>query len=450
MKIRRLLIALTLLAGGMAAFTCAQDETFPASFSHFQFNFFNPGGRATAMGGAFIAQGNDATGSETNPAGLLFIPKPMLFGEYRYFRHAATRAFTATDTEIVNKTFVDTVNSPTFLSFVYPTGKWAFAVYRQELANFVANFANEDFFVPGTGHENWIINRQSIFLDFKLVNYGFTVARRLHETFAVGFSVRAAQLDFSSHELVNLDRERERPAGFPDLQANTDPPDGIGRYVLLDDSDMQVSFVAGFQWKPNDIVSLAGVYRYGETHKLKTVFYDNVIQTNLPPDQRVLRKEYDAFEINVPDRFGFGTSITPNDKWTFNLDMVRVQYTDLNEQFLDVLSPDVRQYFGWENGTEIRAGAEYLVPIGTTNSIAFRGGYYRAPDPTIHYLGGADTTPGHIGLDFLILFPPLGTVHHGTFGLGFVIHRNFQVDLAGDLSKDKDYFALSLMYNFGS
>jgi hypothetical protein len=180
------------------------------------------------------------------------------------------------------------------------------------------------------------------------------------------------------------------------------------------------------------------------------VFFDNTIRTDLPPDQRVMRKEYENFEINVPDRLGFGVSVTPNDKLTFSVDVVELFMTDLNDQFLDVLSPSVRQYFGWENGTEVRAGAEYLVPIGTANSISFRVGYYAAPDPTIHYLGGADTSPGTIGYTFPILFPALGTVHHGTFGLGFVLFRNFQVDVAGDLSKDKDYFALSLMYNFGS
>lgn len=448
-KLRFCVLAGLLLLALMPAVS-GQDELFPANLSHFQFNFLNPGGRSTAMGGAFIAQGNDATGSETNPAGLLFIPKPMLFAEYRYFRHTVSRPYSATDTEIVNRTFTDPIHSPTFLSVVYPKGKWAFAFYRQELANFTARYANADMMLPGTQNQNYIVNRQSIFLDFNLVNYGFTLARRLHETLAAGISVRAAHMDFQMQETVNLDRGRETPPFFPRLNINTDPPDGVGNFAMMDDDDWKISYVIGVQYKPNDYISLAGVYRSGEEHKLQAVFFDNVLKTNVPPDQRSLRKAYEEFRIDVPVRIGFGLSLTPHDRWAVNFDAVHIRYADLNSQFLELLQASQRQYFGWENGTEYRAGAEYVLPVGKANSVAFRAGYYSTPDPSIHYLGGADTAPGTVGYINPILFPAVGTVHHATFGLGLVMFKNFQLDLAGDLSKDKDYFVISAMYNFGS
>jgi long-subunit fatty acid transport protein len=441
-------LALALLMGVLAFAQASNDQATPTSISAFRFNFINPGARATAMGGAFIAQGNDATGSETNPAGLLFIPKPTLHGEYRYFRYTADRAVDASDTEVIRHKFVDSVNSPTFFSLVYPYKGWAFAFYRQELANFEANYSNASFLIPNPPPDTivWLLNRQSVHLDFNLVNYGFSVAKRLHETFAVGFSVRAAQMNLQGHELADL----SQPPPLVELQVSANDGGSIGRYMMVDDSDWKVSFVAGFQYKPNDYFSLGAVYRYGEKHKVQAVFNDNLQVFNYNTgnyDQLV--QTYDNFEINVPDRFGVGVSITPTDRWTFNLDYVRINYEDLNDQFLAVLtnsaSPDANRYFGWENGNEFHVGGEYLIPIGTANSIALRAGYYAAPDPSIHYLGGADTGPA---LLYETTFPKLGVDHHATFGVGFVLYGHFQLDLAGDLARDRDNFAVSAMYNF--
>ena len=39
-------------------------------FRTFRFNFVNPGGRALAMGGAFVGIADDATAAAANPAGL--------------------------------------------------------------------------------------------------------------------------------------------------------------------------------------------------------------------------------------------------------------------------------------------------------------------------------------------------------------------------------------------
>lgn len=419
-----------------------QDEYFPAGINHFRFNFINPGARATAMGQAFIAQGNDATGSETNPAGLLFIQKPMLFAEYRHFRYYATRPYSATETELVEAKFRTTVNSPTFISYVHPLKKWAFAVYRQELANFESAFSNEDFVVPGTNNEGFVVNRQAIDMRFKLVNYGFSVARRLHETFAVGFSLRFANLKFQGDELVDLDPERPVPPYFPDLNIYTNAPDKIGSFIAADDSDWKVSFVAGFQFKPNDKISVAAVYRYGEKHRIAAVFFDDVyLPGNIP-----LRREYPEFEIHVPDRFGVGVSLTPTDRWTINFDVLRIFYANLNEQFLQLLTPEARSAYGWSNGNSYRLGGEYSIPVGRTGSVSFRGGYYSAPDPSIHYKGGsANSIISVIGP---LLFPPLGTDHHFTFGGGAVFGNHFQLDVAGDLADQEKSLAISFMVNF--
>jgi opacity protein-like surface antigen len=436
-----------MLLAASAQAQSSTDEALPTSLSSFRFNFINPGARATAMGGAFIAQGNDATGSETNPAGLIFIPKPTVHGEYRYFRYYADRAVDATDEAVIGQQFEDSVNSFTFLSFVYPYKSWAFAVYRQELANFEANYSNEAFLIPNDlpGPTNiWVLNRVSSHLNFNLDNYGFSVAKRLHETFAAGFSVRAARLALDGNDLSDM----TQPPPQLDPQVSTNDGSTIGRFMIADDDSWAVSFVAGVQYKPNDYFSVGAVYRYGETHKIHTVFNDNLHLFDYNTGNYIeLQQDYPEFEINVPDRFGVGVSITPTDRWAFNFDYVRIMYTDLNDQFLEVLSGagTSDQYFGWEDGDEYHVGAEYLIPMGRTNSVALRAGYYQSADPSIHYLGGADAAHDIL---FGTTFPEMGVDHHATFGAGFVLFGHLQIDVAGDLARDQDSFAISAMYNF--
>ena len=428
-----------------------RDITTPASLSHFRFSFINPGARASAMGGAFIAQGNDATGSETNPAGLLFIPRPMLFAEYRHYRYRSDREYTATADQVINRVFVDQVDSPAFLSYVHPGRNWAFAIYRQELANFRAGYERDSFLLPDPppgGDILWVMNRQPLNLDCRLTNYGLSLARRLTPEFSLGASVRLAHLSFEADERADYNR----PPPQISLSRVSAPPDGIGQILSMDDDSWRVSYVVGLQYKPNDWLSLGMVYRYGERHRLKAVFSDNI--SILDPAQGWVsqRKVYDRFEIAVPDRIGAGISLTPTDRLTVNADYVRVTYSDLNAQFRRVLqdthtdSTDPSSLFGWKNGDELRAGLEYTIPLGVTDSISLRGGYYRAPDPSIHYRGGGDPAQDRL---YRLSFPALGAAHHATFGLGAVLRRNLQIDLAADLGRDRNNFSVSLMYNFG-
>ncbi len=443
-----LLILLFLLL--FPVFNFAQDALFPSMISNFRFNFINPGGRATGMGGAFIAVANDATASETNPAGLIFIPRPMVFTEYRRIKYTFDRLYSADEEKIYNKHFTKWVNSPTFLSFVYPKNSWAIAIYRQELANFKIFLNNEDMILPNTNHSAWLLNRKKIYLDFHLTNYGFSFAKKFHETFAVGFSVRAAHLDFNSIETVNLDPNREVPPGFVDTIyiLRTTTPDFIGIMTDINDEDWKLSYVVGCQWRPIDKISIGVVYRYGAKHHIKTTFFEN-LEFNYYGHFTSLRKDYDDFEIDVPDRLGFGFSLLPNDKWTVSLDIVRIYYSDLNQQFLEILSEGNRKYYGWEDNNEYRFGIEYTIPIGLYDSLSLRVGYYASPDPSFHYLENATPTSNpnayYVGS---ALCRELGYDHHATFGVGLVAFKNWQIDFAGDLATRKDLFVFSCMYNF--
>ena len=54
----------------------ASGQTNDEGLAFLQLNFFNPGARALAMGGAFIAMADDATAAVANPAGLTTLNPP--------------------------------------------------------------------------------------------------------------------------------------------------------------------------------------------------------------------------------------------------------------------------------------------------------------------------------------------------------------------------------------
>src|SRR5262245_12280104 len=68
-----------------------------------QFTFAPPGARSLAMGAAFIGLADDATASESNPAGLTILTKPELSGHVRF--------------SSFNSTFPDTVDGLGFSDF---------------------------------------------------------------------------------------------------------------------------------------------------------------------------------------------------------------------------------------------------------------------------------------------------------------------------------------------
>src|SRR5262249_10569582 len=76
----RLTTGLLLAASAAAPAAAVTDEEI---FRDFRFNFANPGARALAMGGAFIAIANDATAAQANPARLGVLRRPEVFVEVR-------------------------------------------------------------------------------------------------------------------------------------------------------------------------------------------------------------------------------------------------------------------------------------------------------------------------------------------------------------------------------
>src|SRR5262245_47064599 len=83
---KRLLAGLSLGVVLAAAPVSAQAPPTPdrAGTPAIQFSFAPPGARSLAMGASFIGLADDATASESNPAGLTILTKPEISGQVRF------------------------------------------------------------------------------------------------------------------------------------------------------------------------------------------------------------------------------------------------------------------------------------------------------------------------------------------------------------------------------
>ena len=130
-----LLVPLVMLVfvGPVAAGDAGLTNT--ETFSGFQFNFNNPGARALGVAGAFVAVADDATAVVDNPAGLTILQRPEISAEYKHTRFRNNiNAFTNTPDEgatntVHSRDFDDSVNTPSFFSFVYPTERVVLAAF---------------------------------------------------------------------------------------------------------------------------------------------------------------------------------------------------------------------------------------------------------------------------------------------------------------------------------
>ena len=427
-------------------------------FSSFRFNFIYPGSRATGMGQAFIALGDDATGSETNPAGLTALVTPQLFIEGRLVDNTfEVLAPSATDIryqELDHRLF-----SPTFVSVVYPFRNWAFGAYRQELANYYVSpdpqtmtipGVNVIYFNPDNPQPLQVLEFQSD-IDIEAVNYGFSAAGRWGQRFNFGISIRRTQLSLKTLET----RATEL------LEPYVRFPEGDTRAVIsrIEGDDWAWSWVGGFILKPLDWLKLAGVYRSGSTHRFQAIFYENY----LTPLGEPMRQDIPEFEINIPDRYGLGLAVMPTEQITLTLDVLRVEYGDMTHQFIEYIQTEFQDDYGYENGNELHLGGEYTFFIRQT-PVSLRGGYYTDADNTLHFLGdrgrndlihlapGLDVPADEFFDDFpraqAALFPKGDTDHHVTFGIGLTLKGHLQTDFACDFSRDTDYVVFSVLYNF--
>jgi long-subunit fatty acid transport protein len=314
---------------------------------------------------------------------------------------------------VTTQTFSERVTSPSFFSFVYPFKHAAVSIYYQQATNFKSSaaFSIQDELFPGTPATIGTSADSNLLLD----QIGASFAIRLGSNVAVGASVRTSQLKLDNSDVFT----------YSDVDGD--------RYTasdVIDDSNRQVTFNGGILINPNGRFSIGGFYNQGGKYDLTLVetedssgpFFGNLLDSG--PDSFPTRLE-------VPDYGGGGIAFRPNDRWILSADVVFVGYSSLSrsaDELDEDLENDIPVLERVEDGVQFHFGTEYTFMSGSM-PVSVRAGVYNDPD--------------HDGLrsvDSDQIF--------GTFGAGFVIGGNFQIDFAANLSKRVKETLISAVWRF--
>jgi long-subunit fatty acid transport protein len=441
-----------LIAATIAAASGNAQET-PSTF---EFSFSNPGARSLGLGGAFSALADDATAAFANPAGLVQLVSLEVSAEVRHWsystpyieggRFEGEPTGIGLDTVDGLRTAVseEQLTGLSFLSFVYPKGKWSLAVYRHQLANFRAQTDTQGLFhTAGTGTVTFRTFDRRWSTELDIVSYGLAGAYRISDRFSLGLGLVYfdGQLHAPFEWYLPDDDSLEGIFGpnsyLPERQlANGD--------MAFDDSDWGLS--AGLLWSIAERWSIGAFYRQGPEFQLvydvRTGAAVGIIDPSLAPDEVFLIIET---PMHFPDVYGLGIAYRSRDgKIAVGFEWDRVEYSSIFNSFEPVVieSVDDDLDLGIElvadDGNELRIGGEYafldLKPV-----LAIRAGVWLDPD---HRFRSVSDDPEHRAL-----FQPGEDEVHVAVGIGLAF-TSFQIDLAADFSDLVDSLSLSAIYSF--
>jgi long-subunit fatty acid transport protein len=385
-----LLAALALTTLGPSARAQNLDEP-RVGLPPLQYSFAPPGARSLAMGASFIGLADDATASESNPAGLTILTKPEVSAHFRFSSFDNEAPNTVTGAGFA--TFNERLGSPAFFSVVYPWKSAAFSAYYQR----AADFRNHSFFegvLPG-GSPNY----DQADTKFRVENAGLSVAVEIGSKVSVGGSLRLSRVRLDSVQRATL----------PDFGFLT-RIEGV-----VDETGTEETFNAGILLRPTSKISLGAVYKKGgnfDFHQTDSItLVENENEFEEFRDTRVAR-------VAIPDTFGAGVALRPTDRWVIAADVVRILYSDAdpgpeNLNLYQVAGEGGREAL--EDAVEIHVGTEYAWTAGNDWIVSLRGGMYTDPDHD--GLAGLDSDQVHV-----------------TLGGGVVVQNRLQVDAAVSLS----------------
>jgi long-chain fatty acid transport protein len=420
--LRRRLLDVWLLAGLVALASGAQAQGTPPVIQTgpppVQYNFAPPGARSLAMGAAFIGLADDATASESNPAGLTILTKPEFSAHFRY---------SSFDTEVPNtvsgtgfQTFNDKVGSPSFFSFVYPLKDAAVSIYYQTAADFRSHsFFEGVIFQPTSGN---LANYDQVQTQFRVQNYGLSAAFKLGSKASIGASARLTH--------VKLDALQQTTFPF------SDPTQFDGflfrGYIHPDVADTKFTWNAGALVTPVNQVSIGAVYKKGARYDFSANFIQDFVFSDRTEQLPDLPPQPTAVPIRIPDVYGAGLALRPTESLTILADVVRVKYSQADpgpgvQNIYQQAGQGGREELG--DATEFHTGLEYSWSAGNDWLFALRGGYYSNPDHD-----------GLAGLD--------SKQNHFTLGGGVVVKNKLQVDIAGNFAHNIKEALLSFVARF--
>lgn len=384
-----------------------------------QYNFQPPGARSLAMGASFIGLADDATASESNPAGLTILTKPEVSAHFR----ASSLDTQAPDTVTGQgfETFNDRVAGLGFFSFVYPWKTAAVSVYYQR----AADYRSHSFFegvvdLPRSGD---LANYDQVSTQFTVENAGASVAFKLGSKVSLGASARATR--------VKLDALQQTTFPFATPFGGAADFDGFlfRGYSHPDVTKTKLTWNAGVLITPVQQVTLGAVYKKGAQYDFASQFTQDFVEAG---GTTVFRSTAVRIPVHIPDVFGGGLAIRATDNWTILADVVQVKYSQAD------LGPNALNLYqqagqggreALEDGTEFHIGTEYTWAKGNDWIFAVRAGFYTDPDHD--GLAGLDSKQTHV-----------------TVGGGVVVKNALQLDAAGNFADNVKEFLLSMVVRF--
>jgi len=376
---------------------------------------------------------DDATAVIANPAGLVILQRPELSGEVKFTRFSNTiNAFSNTPAEgatnrLHSRDFDDSVVTPSFFSFVYPAERVVVAAFIRELINYESTFQTEGIFLndPAGGVVRLLPVRSE--LEIRALNLGLAAGINLEKEHPMLPNI-GASLEFS------LGRIRSRLDRF-DTQGANGPPDFSNPLSseTVDGTDLGVGFNIGALWHPMKDLGVGLVYRRGPRFDTQqTISVVGGSSTVLD------------FGFKVPDVAAAGVSYRFFERLTVAFEATYIQYSQLVKGFQVPLADSVATKYKVDDALELHLGAEYIFFVKDI-PLAARGGFYTNPDHKIRYTGGQhDASEAAERL----LYAGGKDRYHGTAGLGVVPFPGFQIDFAGNYSKDIREFSVSTVFRF--
>jgi len=338
---QRVIIATLLIGAAVAA-----QPGWPQSNTRITDSAFtNPGARSIGLGGAFAAIADDATAAFANPAGLVQILRPELSAE---IRASASTTITAAPYE-----FSGGVSGLGFFSFVYPSRKWAIALYTHQLGSADLTFAGAIPFAR----------------EFTVRSYSGAAAFQIGE----GLSLGAGLSYFTG--------DRNSAVESADI------------------SDVDWGLNAGVLWQVAPAWRIAGFYRQGAEFESQS----DSGRKRLPVAPIFSwRKTATSPDLTFPDDYGLGVAFRPKDGGL----TIGFEWDHVGK----AVDPVVQGHTVTESGTEYHLGIEYAV-LRWKPVVAFRTGFWLEPGRRQTLFAGPDIavttstdTMQHLALGFGFAF----------------------------------------------